>query len=102
MAPEPRNVSAKGKARVYLCLTCGTRHSPPTSCMLRPGSPIATHCRCLRRGPTFLFRYSRCLRRGPPPLLLTGRPRKVVPLPVFTSDSEDESEFQLMLAQSRA
>ena len=42
MAPTPRSTSpVKGKARVYLCRPCGSRHVPPTG-LRCPHAPTAT------------------------------------------------------------
>ena len=89
------STSAKGKARVYLCRPCGSRHAPPTglSCRLQRQKTARSSVVSSRRSPQTRAATAR-----------VGRPRKSieispaeVPLPL--TDSEDESDFLIPCAQ---
>ena len=94
MAPERKNPSAKGKARIYNCVPCGTRHAPPTgvSCKLqprRPTRPSASRSATTTRSAT--THVAPATRR-------LGRPPRTL-APVL-SESEDE-DLEVLLHQAR-
>ena len=106
MAPVPSTSSpAKGKARVYLCRPCGSRHAPPTglNCRLQRqkkarstlvGNRRSTISAATRSAAVNPRRVGRPRKSQPPALARPPTP----PVPSESEDSEDDSIGQIVHA----
>ena len=89
MAPTPMTSSpAKGKARVYMCRPCGTRHVPPTglNCRLQKQKQARASVVDSRRSPK-----KKTIMPNTTATRKVGRPRKSLPPPEAAS-SESETD----------